>query len=249
MGIVNSLRIFCAIDTSDYDEALNLAKSVTPLRIGIKIGLGFYSKHGPLAVKEIVEKAGNPPLFLDLKFHDIPNTVYEAVRSIVHLHPKYINVHASGGTAMMEAAREAAVEEAKSNSLPVPKILGVTVLTSLDSTALSEVGQTSYVTEQVERLAQLTKDAGLDGVVCSAHEISIIREACGENFILMVPGIRPATTDTSAEADDQKRTKTPIEALKLGANHLVIGRPITKAKIPVQAAQSILDEIQRDTDW
>ncbi len=236
--------IFCAIDTNDFDRAVDLAKTMTPLRIGIKLGLEFFNKFGPQGVRSLLEKAGDPALFLDLKFHDIPNTVAGAVRSIVHLSPQYFNVHCAGGAEMMKAAREAAHEETSKNSLPMPLILGVTVLTSLDETDMAETGQTGSTRDQADRLAALARESGLDGVVCSPADIKPLRNLCGIGFKLMVPGIRPE----GSNKDDQKRTATPVETLKAGANHIVIGRPITQAKIPAMAAQNVLDEIQHSDE-
>jgi len=168
-------------------------------------------------------------LFLDLKFHDIPNTVAGAVRAISeNFAPAYVNVHAVGGRAMMEAAKYACGDKTK--------LLAVTLLTSLDEAAVVEVGYREGLAQRVEQLACLTRDVGLDGVVCSAHEIERLRAACGDDFVLMVPGIRPA----GAAKGDQKRVMSPEEALGVGATHLVIGRPITGAPDPAQAAADIL---------
>jgi orotidine-5'-phosphate decarboxylase len=184
--------------------------------------------------------AGWTPLFLDLKFHDIPNTVAGAVWSAVtSTAPMILNVHASGGRAMMEAAVDANKRAAKAAQIPAPMLVAVTVLTSLDDADLAAVGQSGSAGEQAMRLAQLAQAAGCDGVVCSAHEIGAIRAACGPTFSLIVPGIRPKT----AVADDQKRVMTPGDAIRAGADYLVIGRPITQADDPTAATHAIALEI------
>ncbi|NCC20941.1 MAG: orotidine-5'-phosphate decarboxylase [Alphaproteobacteria bacterium] len=229
----NSLpRIFCAIDTPDLTVARTLVDSLPLDRIGIKCGLEFFSARGTDGIERLLENRADARLFLDLKFHDIPNTVAGAVHAVSNrLHPAYINVHASGGLEMMRAARDSCA--------PGTKLLAVTVLTSLDDTSLEQVGQNRPAAAQVERLALLAREADLDGVVCSSHEIETLRKACGNDFALMVPGIRPA----GADVQDQKRVMTPREALAKGATHLVIGRPITKAGDPGAAARAILDEL------
>ncbi len=225
-------KIFCAIDTSDLNEACELSKKIAPITGGIKLGLEFFNNFGPQGIERILEAAPNAQLFIDLKFHDIPNTVAGAVRGICNnFSPAYLNVHASGGKDMMIAAKEACGENTK--------LLAVTLLTSLDETAINEIGYKNGISSQVENLALLAKESGLDGVVCSAHEIKALRKACGNNFTLMVPAIRPKGSNKG----DQKRIMTPNEALNAGANHLVIGRPITNAPDPVKAAQDILDDL------
>ncbi len=232
--------IFCAIDTQDMDRALALAAAMQRADCGIKIGLEFFSAHGADGVKEIRAAYDGLPLFLDLKFHDIPNTVAGAVAAVCALEPEFVNIHAGGGAAMMEAARAAMDKASAGMGLRRPKLLGVTVLTSLDEAALTLTGVQGGVEAQVERLARLTRDSGLDGVVCSAKEIETVRRACGDDFILMVPGIRPA----EAAAQDQKRVMTPVQALQAGADYLVIGRPITGADDPARAAMDIVATIE-----
>ena len=167
------------------------------------------------------------------KFHDIPNTVAGAVKAISkNFKPAYLNVHASGGEDMMKAAKDACD--------PTTKLLSVTVLTSMNEDNLRSVGQGDSTMDQVQRLALLTKETGLDGVVCSSHEIEVLRRECGRDFILMVPGIRPADADLG----DQKRVMTPKQAMQNGATHLVIGRPITEARDPVTAAQKIIESLE-----
>ena len=222
--------IYCAIDTKDLDQAKELASAVSEAGCGVKLGLEFFNKHGPQGVQMILEERVKPSVFLDLKYHDIPNTVAGAVESAASLDVAYLNVHASGGLEMMRVA--------KLSCAKTTRLLAVTILTSLNDSALSEVGQPG-ASEQVQRLATLTHKAGLDGVVCSAHEIKSLRDTLGPEFVLMVPGIRPVGSD----AGDQKRIMTPSEAVSLGATHLVIGRPITQAANPVKAAKDILDSI------
>lgn len=225
-------KIFCAIDTADLDRACDLAAKIAPVTGGIKLGLEFFNNFGPQGIERVLKAAPDAQLFIDLKFHDIPNTVAGAVRGIcANFSPAYLNVHASGGLGMMQAAKGACSADTK--------LLAVTILTSLDAKAIEQVGYSDDVPDQVERLARLTQKAGLDGVVCSAHEIERLRTACGSDFALMVPGIRPA----GSEQGDQKRVMTPKEALSAGATHLVIGRPITGAEDPAKAAADILADL------
>lgn len=224
-------RIFCAIDTPSLDEAHAMIRYIDGL-CGIKLGLEFFNANGAQGVLSIAQAYPNSPIFLDLKYHDIPNTVAGAIRSVTqHFKPAFLNVHASGGLEMMKAAKAACPDDVK--------LLAVTVLTSIDSKTLDEVGQGQDMQNQVIRLAKLTQEAGLDGVVCSSHEIELIRAACGDDFITMVPGIRPAGSQTG----DQKRIMTPHDAVSKGATHLVIGRPITQSDTPRGTAQQILDSI------
>jgi len=231
-------RIFCALDTTDLDHAVRLARLLGPHLGGVKLGLEFFNAHGPRGVAEVAESGAK--IFLDLKYHDIPNTVAGAVRAAVtSCRPFMLNIHASGGTAMMQAAAEAAGEAAARAGAPRPMLIAVTVLTSLDDADLSAVGQLGPASEQVLRLADLAQRCGLDGVVCSAREIRSLRGACGPGFTLVVPGIRPAWSG----ADDQKRVMTPAQAVRDGADYLVIGRPITAAAEPVEAVKRISVEI------
>lgn len=225
-------KIFCAIDTADLDHACDLAAKIAPVTGGIKLGLEFFNNFGPQGIERVLKAAPDAQLFIDLKFHDIPNTVAGAVRVIcTNFSPAYLNVHASGGLEMMQAAKDACSADTK--------LLAVTILTSLDAKAIEQVGYSNDVPVQVEQLAHLTQKAELDGVVCSAHEIERLRSACGSDFTLMVPGIRPAGSDIG----DQKRVMTPKEALSAGATHLVIGRPITGAEDPAKAAADILADL------
>jgi orotidine-5'-phosphate decarboxylase len=224
--------IFVALDTPDLGRAVAVAQAVKPFVGGLKIGLEFFAACGPDGVRRIASLG--MPLFADLKFHDIPNTVAAASRELAKLGVTLFNVHASGGERMMRDAAEAArVAD------PSVKVLGVTVLTSIDDAVIDAVGQRGPAVEQVVRLARLAKTASLDGVVCSAHEIVAIRKACGPEFLLVVPGIRPA----SADLGDQRRVMTPTEAHRAGADILVIGRPITGAADPAAAAAAIAAEL------
>ena len=229
--------VFAALDTPDLGRAAALARALSGLVGGVKLGKEFFTAQGPDGVRAV---AGGERLFLDLKFHDIPNTVAGAVRAAVHLRPAIVNVHASGGQAMMQAAAEAAREAAEDAEVPRPLVLAVTVLTSLDDDDLAALGQKGPAQDQVLRLARLAQDSGLDGVVCSPREIAALRGACGPGFVLLVPGIRPAWADKG----DQKRVTTPAEARAAGADYLVIGRPITGADDPAAAARRIVDELR-----
>jgi orotidine-5'-phosphate decarboxylase len=228
--------LLCAIDTADLARAKTLAASLAGVVGGIKLGLEFFAAHGPAGVQQVV---GANTLFLDLKLHDIPNTVAGAVRAAASLEPLLLTLHAAGGPGMMEAARNAADLVASQGKRRV-KLLGVTVLTSLDDGDLAAVGQQGPVGEQVQRLAVLARDSGLDGVVCAPLEVAALREICGPDFLLVVPGIRPA----GAASGDQKRVMGPRAAIQAGADYLVVGRPITEATHPAAAAQAILDELR-----
>jgi len=226
-------RIVVALDTTDVERALSMARGLEGLVGGIKLGKEFFTANGPAGVQRIAELG--LPIFLDLKYHDIPSTVAGAVRAALPLEPFMLNVHALGGAAMMRAAADAAAEAGAKR----PMVLAVTVLTSLVTADLAAVGIFGTVRDQVVRLAVMAKDSGLDGVVCSAEEVVALRGACGRNFKLVVPGIRPSW----ASAGDQKRIVTPADAVALGADFLVIGRPITTAANPAEAARRIGEEI------
>jgi orotidine-5'-phosphate decarboxylase len=226
-------RIFAAIDTTDLHRARVLATELADVVGGLKLGLEFFTARGPEGI-EAVAQAGLP-VFLDLKLHDIPNTVASAVRAVLPLRPALLTVHAAGGPAMLRAAAEAAAEADDAR----PRLVAVTVLTSLDGQDLDRVGQRGPVAEQVLRLAELAQGAGIDGVVCSPREVALLRAKCGPDFTLVVPGIRPAW----AAAGDQKRVMTPAEAVAAGADYLVIGRPITGAEQPRAAAERIAAEL------
>jgi orotidine-5'-phosphate decarboxylase len=225
-------KIYVAIDTPDLEKATQWARTIGPVTGGIKIGLEFFNRHGPQGVKQVAEACPAARVFVDLKYHDIPNTVAGAVRSLSeNIKPAYLNVHAAGGTEMMRRAREACH--------PETRLLAVTILTSLNGDELCKIGYKEGMKDRVRDMALLAREAGLDGVVCSAHEIEMLREACGPDFALMVPGIRPA----GADHGDQARVMTPQDALAKGATHLVIGRPITQADDPHAAAKEIIKSL------
>jgi orotidine-5'-phosphate decarboxylase len=220
-----SSPVFVAIDTPDLEKAMTLAKQVRNHAGGIKLGLEFFSANGRAGVKEMA--AIGLPIFLDLKLHDIPNTVAKAVQALRPLNPAILTIHAAGGLAMMEDAKAAAPEGTK--------VVAVTVLTSLDQSDLTAVGYQGDPKAQVERLTLLAKEAGLDGVVCSGEEVAHAKAIWPKGFFV-VPGVRPA----DGLIGDQKRVVTPREALDRGASILVIGRPITQAENPDDAARAIM---------
>ena len=225
--------VFVAIDTPDLDKALAIARSAGPHVGGLKVGLEFITAQGPDGIRKIV--ALGRPVFADVKFHDIPNTVAGAAREIAKVGASIFNIHASGGEAMMRAAKDAA-----GTINPDMKVIAVTLLTSLDENDVAAVGYRGSAADQVVRLASLAQKSGLDGVVCSAHEIAAIRKACGDDFLLVVPGIRPAGADLA----DQRRVMTPREAADAGADILVIGRPINAAADPGEAARAIQESLK-----
>lgn len=235
-------KIFCAIDTPDILAAEALVKQLSPVLPNFKLGLEFFTAQGLTGVEKIRSVAGKDArIFLDLKLHDIPNTVAGALRAAMKCRPDFITVHTSGGKDMLRAAVLAAQEEEKKTGVRAPKILGVTVMTHLDDRDLETVGQKGPVEEQVLRLAKLAVEAGLAGIVCSPHEIAKMRQELGKDFLLVVPGIRPVNAATG----DQKRIMTPQDAVKLGADYLVIGRPITEASDPALAARDIVTSFGR----
>ena len=225
-------QIFCALDRPDLEGALALARSLVGVVGGLKVGLEFVTANGPDGVRQI--GALGLPVFLDVKFHDIPNTVAGAVAAAHALGVAMLTLHISGGGDMLRAA----VETARCRE-PHMKLIGVTVLTSLDDADLSVLGIADKVTAQVLRLAELAWDAGLDGIVCAPHELPLLRSRFEPGFSLVVPGIRPA----GSAVGDQKRTKTPAAAAAAGADVLVIGRPITEASDPAAMARAINAEI------
>jgi len=216
--------VFVAIDTPDLSRAQRLAAAVRPHTGGIKLGLEFFAANGPGGVRGLA--AEGAPVFLDLKLHDIPNTVAKAVEALAPLRPAVLTVHAAGGHAMLAAAKAAAPEGTR--------VVAVTVLTSLDGADLADIGITGEPQDQVRRLAELSRRAGCDGIVCSGTEVAAARGAWPDGYFV-VPGVRPA----GSEAGDQKRIMTPAEALTAGASMLVIGRPITAAADPAGAARAI----------
>lgn len=221
--------VFVALDTPEVKSALDLARAVRPHIGGLKVGLEFVSAHGPEGIRAIV--AEGLPVFLDVKLHDIPNTVAGAVRALASLGVSIVNIHASGGRAMMEAAKEAGGGRVK--------IIGVTVLTSLDDDDMNEIGFCADASSQALRLAKLAQVSGLDGIVCSSLDLPAIRAACGPGFLTVVPGSRPAGSDVN----DQKRFMTPGDARRAGADILILGRPVTAAADPSKAARGVALEL------
>lgn len=226
-------RVFVALDFANPMHALALADRLDPSACGLKVGKELFVLAGPEPVRWMVERGFK--VFLDLKFHDIPNTAASACAAATRLGVYMFDVHASGGSAMMRAARAAVDGAAAASNRARPLMLGVTVLTSLADCDLAEVGMAGTAREGVVRLAKLTKDCGLDGVVCSAHEAATLRAACGPQFRLVTPGIRLA----DAAQDDQARIVTPEAAVRNGADYLVIGRPITQAADPLATLAAI----------
>ena len=225
-------RVIVALDYSTAAPALEFAKRVSPQDCRLKIGKELFTATGPALVETLVKRGFD--IFLDLKFHDIPNTVAGACKAATQLGVWMLNVHASGGRAMMEAARAAVGDGAGR-----PKLIAVTLLTSMGPKEINEVGLTGDAPATVRRLATLARSSGLDGVVCSAQEAAMLRGECGKDFCLVTPGIRPA----SASKDDQQRVMTPAAAVAAGADYLVIGRPVTQAQDPVATLAAINQEI------
>lgn len=235
-GFAGALPVFCAIDTPDRAAALQLAALCRQHGAGVKLGLEFFCAHGPDGVREVV--ALGAPVFLDLKFHDIPNTVDAACREAAQLGVAFLTLHGAGGAAMLAAAVKGARSGTPAGAQP-PRLLAVTVLTSLAADDLTAIGVDAAPEAQVLRLAGLARAAGVDGVVCSAHELATLRQAFGADLLTVVPGIRPDWAATG----DQKRVMTPRQALALGADYLVIGRPITASDDPAVALARIRCEL------
>ena len=229
-------RIIIALDVKDKEEAAKVVSGLKDART-FKVGLELFTAEGPALFQKL--RVLRKDIFLDLKLHDIPNTVAGAVRSAVRHGVQMMTIHTSGGKEMMARAAAAARETSEAEKLSRPLLLGVTVLTSLKSAELEEVGMNPDVSGQVIRLAGLAKAAGMDGVVCSPQEIEIVRKEFGRELLVVTPGIRPAW----AAAQDQKRIMTPAEAVAKGADYLVIGRPITGAPSPSEAFQKIVEEL------
>jgi orotidine-5'-phosphate decarboxylase len=226
-------KIIVALDFSSTEQVFAFTDRVDPGLCRLKVGKELFTHAGPDLVRSLVEKGFD--IFLDLKFHDIPNTVAKACTAAAELGVWMMNIHASGGRPMMEAAYEALTKRKGRR----PLLIGVTVLTSLDRNDLNEMGILSSPAEQVLRLARLAQVSGLDGVVCSPQEVNVLRGELGKKFLLVTPGIRPAGSDRG----DQKRVMTPVDAIQAGSNYLVIGRPITQADDPVMVLNTINQEI------
>ena len=233
-------KLLVALDVESGDRAMQLVTALRGLAGGFKVGNRLFTSEGPALVRGIAESGSR--VFLDLKYHDIPNTVEQAVEAAVGTGAWMINVHASGGTAMMQSAARAACETSAKLGRAAPLMIGVTVLTSMDQDALRAVGVERPVIDQVIALARLTQQAGLHGVVASAQETSAIRRACGPDFQIVTPGIRGASAGT--ERNDQSRTMRPVEAIKAGASYIVVGRPIIAAEDPRAAAEAIVEELR-----
>lgn len=238
---LSSENIIVALDTPDLKQVKKIVKALHKTIPHFKVGSELFSVHGPEAVKAVRWAGGH--VFLDLKYHDIPNTVAGAVREATKLNIFMMTVHASGGIAMMEAARAAAEEMSRRRKVKRrPKIVGVTVLTSLSEADLqTSLGLEKSLEETVIRLANNADQAGLDGVVASGRELELIRSKVSRDMIVVVPGIRPAW----AVKGDQSRIMTPRKAMDLGADYLVIGRPITQAKDPIEAAYKVIEEMRK----
>ena len=233
-------QLLVALDVDSGARALQLAEQLNGLVGGVKIGSRLFTLEGPGLVKRIAESGMR--VFLDLKFHDIPNTVAQAVEAATLTGAWMINVHASGGVPMMQAAAKAAVDTARMARKPKPLVIGVTVLTSMDEPTLHDVGVSRPLMEQVVELAKLAQRAGLDGVVASPLETREIRDTCGHDFAVVTPGIRGAAA--GSEKNDQSRTMGPGDAIKAGSTYLVVGRPIIAAPDPRAAAEAIGTEVR-----
>ena len=224
--------VVVALDYPNQELALDMAKQLDPAQCRVKVGKELYTASGPIILEKLHSLGFD--VFLDLKFHDIPNTCAKAVGVAADLGVWMVNVHASGGRRMMEAARNELEKKAHQ-----PLLIGVTVLTSMEQNDLAEVGLNLDPQEQVRRLALLTENSGLDGVVCSAQEVELIRNNCSADFLTVTPGIRPV----GSEQGDQRRVLTPEQALAAGVNYMVIGRPITQAETPALACSDILESL------
>ncbi|WP_426818084.1 orotidine-5'-phosphate decarboxylase [Winslowiella sp. 2C04] len=231
---VNDSPILVALDYADRQRAMAFVDRIDPQSCRLKIGKEMFTLFGPQLVRDLQQRGFE--IFLDLKFHDIPNTAAHAVAAAADLGVWMVNVHASGGRRMMTAAREALLPFGKD----APLLIAVTVLTSMEAEDLRDIGIDLSPAEHAERLARLTNDCGLDGVVCSAHEAKRLKAAIGQNFKLVTPGIRPA----GSAAGDQRRIMTPPEAQRAGVDYMVIGRPITQSDDPAQALQNILASLK-----
>ena len=236
---MNDPKIIVALDYPAAAPALALAERLQPALCRLKVGKELFTATGPALLEQLMRRGFE--IFLDLKFHDIPNTTAQACKAAASLGVWMVNVHALGGRKMLEAAREAVAQ-----STHHPKLIAVTMLTSMAQQDLADIGIDATPAEMVLRMAMLARDSGLDGVVCSAQEAALLREQCGKEFCLVTPGIRPAQVGARRAVplqDDQSRVMTPLAALQAGSSYLVIGRPITKAADPLQALLDISQEI------
>ena len=231
-------RLIVALDVSTMDAMKEIVTSLGDAVSFYKVGMELFYAEGEQTVRYLQEQ--NKQVFLDLKLHDIPNTVAHGVSSLTRLGANLITMHGQGGPVMMKAAVQAARETAEQLGVERTKLLASTVLTSFDDEAWTSTGGQLPISDQVIRLAKLAKECGMDGVVCSALEAKMIREACGDDFLIVTPGIRPSFAAT----DDQKRIATPASALQDGASRLVIGRPITQAEHPQEAVRLIIEEME-----
>lgn len=229
---MNNSRVIVALDFPTLDTARPVIENLEPAACRVKVGKELFTSAGPALVERLIERGFD--IFLDLKYHDIPNTVARACAVAARMGVWMLNIHASGGRNMLLAAREAVDREQHQ-----PLLIGVTVLTSLSAADLAEIGVNATAEEQVMRLARLTRDSGLDGVVCSAREAGLLRTALGADFVLVTPGIRPA----GAAGDDQKRIMAPAQAITAGSHYLVIGRPVTQARDPLAVLTAINEEV------
>lgn len=240
MGNKDNRRLILALDLEDISKVKELVGALKDQVAYFKVGSQMFTRFGPVIVDAIKEQGGK--IFLDLKYHDISNTCALTAREVVRLGVGMFNVHISGGSQMMRRTHEEAVESAMKANLDVPIILGVTVLTSLGQEEIEALGIRMEIARLVPHLALMAKEAGLDGVVASPREIRSIREACGSSFLIVTPGIRPRSS--CLETDDQKRVMTPGDAVRLGADYLVVGRPILQSPDPVAMARLIIEEMR-----
>ena len=231
-------RLIVALDVSSMDAMKSIVTSLGDSVSYYKVGMELFYAAGEQTVAYLREQ--NKSVFLDLKLHDIPNTVAHGIKSLTRLGAKLITIHSQGGKVMMEAAMKAAKEQAEELHIERPKLLAITALTSFDDENWSAIGGSLPISDHVVRLAKLAKEAGVDGVVASPLEAKLIREACGEDFLIVTPGIRPSFAATN----DQKRIATPSSALQDGASRIVVGRPITQAKNPKEAVRLIIEEME-----
>ena len=232
-------RLIVALDVSTMDAMKSIVSSLGDSVSFYKVGMELFYAEGDQTVRYLQEHGKH--VFLDLKLHDIPNTVAHGVSSLTRLGANLITIHGQGGPIMMKAAAEAARESAEKLGIERPKLLAITVLTSFDDESWTSIGGQLPIADQVIRLAKLAKESGMDGVVCSALEARMIRDACGPEFLIVTPGIRPSFAATN----DQKRVATPASALQDGASRLVIGRPITQAENPREAVRLIIEEMEK----